>query len=84
MVTLNITLPDDLKKRAEDLAARGGHLSVEEYVQKLIREDAEREIDPQLEALLLEGKDTPAEELTDSEWDGMKNDLRRRFGSRGD
>ena len=84
MVTLNISLPDELKKRAEDLATRGGHASVEAYVQTLIREDVEREIDPELEALLLEGKDTPAEEMTDSDWQQMKDDLRRRFGSRGD
>jgi antitoxin ParD1/3/4 len=83
MVTLNISIPDDLKQKAEAVAARGGHPNVEEYIRTLIREDIEREIDPELEALLLEGKNSPAEEMTDAEWDNMRDDLRRRFGNRG-
>ncbi len=82
MVTLNISIPDELKEKAEEIAARGGHSTVEEYVRTLIQDDIEREIDPELEAQLLEGLDSPARELTDADWERMKDDLRRRFGNR--
>ena len=80
MVKINILLPNDLNKKAKAQAVRAGHPSIEDYVRELIREDVEREIGPDLEAALLKGLDSPAEEMTDAHWAQMRNDLINRHG----
>ena len=78
MATINIVLPDDLKAKAEAHAAQVGHRSLNTYLEELIREDVEREIDPALEAELLKGIASPAVEMTSNDW----NEARRRFRER--
>ena len=80
MTTFNISLSEDLKEKVKTHAARGGHASVEDYLETLIREGLDRELSPEMEAQILEGLDSPAEEMPDAEWDQMKSDLIRRFG----
>jgi hypothetical protein len=43
MVRLNIDLPEDVKARLDALAVRTGHASVEEFVQALLRTEAQVE-----------------------------------------
>jgi predicted DNA-binding protein len=43
MVRLNIDLPEDVKARLDALAARTGHASLEEFVQALLRTEAQVE-----------------------------------------
>ena len=42
MATMNISLPDGLKKFAEEQAASGHYSGTSDYVRDLIRQDAER------------------------------------------
>ena len=80
MVTINVPLPDDLSKRAEAQALKSGHNSIVDFVRSLIRDDVEREIDPELEAALLKGLDSPADEMTDAHWGQLRSDLMKRHG----
>ena len=80
MVKINLMLPDDLGKKAQAHAMRAGHPSIEDYVRALIREDVDREISSELESALLEGLDSPAEEMTAAHWAKMRADLISQHG----
>jgi len=54
MTTLNVSLPEQLKKVADERVAAGRFASHSEYVRNLIRNDQKREARLQLEARLLE------------------------------
>lgn len=56
--TMNISLPDSLKRYVEERVAEGGYGNTSEYVRELIRKDRDerrRLTREELEALLLEG-----------------------------
>jgi antitoxin ParD1/3/4 len=55
MTSLNISLPETLKKFVEQQAEQGGYSTPSEYVRQLLREDQKRNAEDQLEALLLAG-----------------------------
>lgn len=60
MSPLSIQLPEELRSQAEARAAEGGHGSVAEYVEALVRADLDsEEIEDDVEALLLERLDSP-------------------------
>ena len=42
MVTMNISLPEKMKKRVQLRIARGNYANVSDYVRDLIRQDIER------------------------------------------
>ena len=46
MTPLSLNLPTELKAKAEARAAEGGHGSVEQYIESLIRADVEPQTDP--------------------------------------
>jgi len=83
MATVNIVLPDDLKAKAEAHAAQAGHRSLNAYLEELIREDVEREIDPALEAELLKGLAGPAAEMTSNDWNEARKQFRKRHEPAG-
>jgi plasmid stability protein len=86
MTTLSIHLPDELKAALAKRAAESGHASVEAYVEELLRDEA-TQIDhgapagqhvssrQDLEALIRDGANSPAREMTPADWD----DMRRRM-----
>ena len=55
MQSMNISLPDPLKRFVDGQIAQGRYSSVSEYVRELIRADEKRKAEEQLETLLLEG-----------------------------
>ncbi len=55
MQSMNISLPDPLKKFVDGQIAEGRYSSVSEYVRELIRADERRKAEDWLEAMLLEG-----------------------------
>ena len=57
MTSMNVSLPESLRKFAEERAAKG-YSSVSEYFRELIREDQKRLAKERLERLLLEGLDS--------------------------
>ena len=85
MTTLNISLPEDLKKVADELVRRGGYASHSEYVRSLIREDQRRLERESLEAKLLErlaGGDAQA--MGPDDFDKIRSRLKAHLaGTRG-
>ena len=84
MVTMNISLPDDMKAFAEEQAARGGFPTVGEYVRSLLNEAQMRErYRLEINAKLLEALDSgPATAMTQDDWDGIRAELDRRAAMR--
>jgi antitoxin ParD1/3/4 len=88
MARLTLDLPEDLRSKLQARANETGHASIEEHVAALIRADLQADYgapDPlkvrsqdDLEARLLEGLQSPASEMTDADWD----DMRQRFQAR--
>jgi len=72
MQSMNISLPDPLKQFVEAQISMGRYSSASEYVRELIRADEKQKAADQLEALLLEGLNTPASKLTPADWSAIR------------
>ncbi len=55
MDTMNISLPEPMKKFIEEEVSRGGYSTVSEYIRSILREEQKRKAQEKLEAMLLEG-----------------------------
>jgi antitoxin ParD1/3/4 len=73
MQSMNISLPEPLKKFVDGQIAEGRYSSVSEYVRELIRADEKRKAEDRLEAMLLEGLNNAEIELSPADW----NDIRK-------
>jgi antitoxin ParD1/3/4 len=83
MTTLNISLPDGLKRHVDEAAAQGGFSSPAEYVEALVREDHRQKAKAALEAELLKGLDSgPSTEMTRQDWDDIRREVRERSARR--
>ncbi len=74
MQSMNISLPDPLKKFVDAQIAQGRYSSVSEYVRELIRADEKRKAEEQLEAKLLEGLSGVESELTPADWSAIRRE----------
>ena len=74
ITTLNISLPEELRRLLDDEVARGGYGSASEYVRDALRAALHRRAVERLEILALEGLATPDRVMDAAAWD----DLRRR------
>ena len=74
MQSMNISLPDPLKKFVDGQIAQGRYSSVSEYVRELIRADEKRKAEEQLEAKLLEGLSGVESELTPADWSAIRRE----------
>lgn len=63
MSTMNISLPDALRRFVDEQVAGGAYGTSSEYVRELIRKDQDRH---RLRALLLEGARSPAGQTADA------------------
>ncbi len=79
MQSMNISLPDPLKQFVDGQIAQGRYSSVSEYVRELIRAEAKRKAEEQLEARLLEGLNGPESELTPAEWSAIRKEALARL-----
>ncbi len=82
MVTLSISLPDDLKAQAEAWATAGGFASVEQYVQALLRAEVSGapaglsvDDDDAVESLLLSRLDGESVEMDAADFAQMRAKL---------
>jgi antitoxin ParD1/3/4 len=82
MQSMNISLPDSLKKFVDGQIAEGRYSSVSEYVRELIRADEKRKAEDRLEAMLLEGLDSPETELKPSDWADIRKQALARLEAR--
>jgi antitoxin ParD1/3/4 len=72
MTTMNISLPDEMKAFVEAEMAEGGYASASEYLRALIRDAQQRRAKQELEEKLLEGLQSPASEMTKSDWNALR------------
>ena len=82
MESMNISLPDTLKRFVDQQIAKGGYSSVSEYVRELIRTDEKNKAEKALDAKLLEGLNSQASELTSDDWAAIRKEALTRIGIR--
>ena len=78
MTTMNISLPDEMKAFIETQMSQEGYASASEYLRTLIRDAQKRQAKQELEAKLLEGLQSPASEMTDGDWSGLRERIYER------
>ncbi len=74
MQSMNISLPDPLKKFVDGQISTGRYSSVSEYVRELIRTDEKRKAEEFLETKLLEGLGSAESELTPADWRAIRKE----------
>ncbi len=84
MAAINITVPEAMKAFVHEQAAKGGFSNVSEYMRAVIRSLQEREeYRAEIREKLLEAvRSGPPTPLTQSDWDEMRQELRRRHAER--
>jgi antitoxin ParD1/3/4 len=82
MQSMNISLPEPLKRFVDDQIAAGRYSSVSEYVRELIRDDEKRKAEDRLEALLLEGLESEESPLTREDWAAIRREALARVGAK--
>jgi antitoxin ParD1/3/4 len=82
MQTMNISLPDPLKRYVEEQVSAGGYSSASEYVRELLRADQQRKAEARLEELLLEGLQSEPVEATPEYWQQLREDAVARARAR--
>ena len=83
MAILNLTVPDDVKARAEAQAVERGFQSLDAYVASLVDADGAVPVSAELERALLAGLATPTKEMTSAEWDAMRRTFRQSRSASG-
>jgi antitoxin ParD1/3/4 len=74
MTTMNISLPEEMKAFIEAQMASEGFASASEYLRTLIRDEQKRRAKQALEAMLLEGLQGPAVEMTREDWTALRQE----------
>ena len=82
MESMNISLPEPLKQFVDGQISTGRYSSASEYVRELIRADEKRKAEEQLEAMLLEGLNSPESELTTADWKAIRGEALARIQTR--
>ena len=72
MTTLHIALSESLREFVAARVAAGGYVSASDYIDRLVREDQRRQERERVEALLMEGLQSEASEMTQADWDELK------------
>jgi antitoxin ParD1/3/4 len=72
--SLNISLPEGLKAFVKEQVAEGRYSIPSDYVRDLIRSGQKRLAKERLDQLLLEGMETPAEEVTPEYLEKLRRD----------
>lgn len=80
--TMNVSLPESLRKWIAQQVKDGGFGSASEYFRHLTRAEQRRQAQDQLEQLLLEGMKGPAREMTDADWAAIRARIRARAAGR--
>ncbi|MFZ2650142.1 MAG: type II toxin-antitoxin system ParD family antitoxin [Burkholderiaceae bacterium] len=82
MQSMNISLPDPLKRFVDGQVAQGRYSSASEYVRELIRADEKRKGEAELEAKLLEGLNSAESELTPQRLSAIRKEALARVQGR--
>lgn len=82
MESMNISLPEPLKRFVDGQISSGRYSSVSEYVRELIRADEKIKAEEELEAMLLQGLNSPASALTKADWKAIRSEALARVQAR--
>lgn len=82
MTSMNISLPEPMRAFVEDQVSLGSYGTASEYLRDLIRQDQTHKAEARLEALLLEGLQSPTAPLNDEEWARMRQEVHDRLVKR--
>jgi antitoxin ParD1/3/4 len=82
MQSMNISLPEPLKEFVDAQIAAGRYSSVSEYIRELIREDEKRKAEERLEALLFEGLQSEASDLTHLDFEDIRKEALAQLKAR--
>ncbi len=83
MTSLNISLPESMRKFIEEQVEKGGYGTASEYVRGLVRAAQEKDELRRLEQLVLEGLESgPGREMTDADWERLRRVARDRNSKR--
>jgi len=82
MTTMNISLPDELKRFVDEQVTGGGYSSASEYVRELVRADQKRQATERLELELLDAFKTPNDEVTPEYSDELRREALKRVEAR--
>jgi antitoxin ParD1/3/4 len=82
MQSMNISLPEPLKKFVDGQISTGRYSSASEYVRELIRADEKRKAEEQLEAKLLEGLSGVESALTAADWNAIRKEALAKVEAR--
>lgn len=82
MQSMNISLPESMKNFVEAEVAEGGYGTASEFIRELLRDAQKRKSRAKVDALLLEGLQSEASELTRADWSDLKRRVRARARSR--
>jgi antitoxin ParD1/3/4 len=72
MATLNISLPDSQASYVKECVESEGYQTTSEYFRTLIREDQKRKATEIVNALVLEGLNSPTRPVTDQTWELLR------------
>ena len=82
MSSLNISVPESLRKFIEQRTKETNHSTPTKYIRSLIREDQRRAKNKGLTKLLQEGLDSgPATEMTSEDWADIKREVQARLAA---
>jgi antitoxin ParD1/3/4 len=74
MITMNVSVPEDVQAFLEDQMRREGYSSAGDYVVALVRDAQRRRAKQELEAKLLEGLQGQSVEMTAEDWDSIESE----------
>lgn len=82
MESMNISLPEPLKRFVDTQVAKGRYSTASEYIRDLIRADEKRKAEEALEAKLLEGLNSAESDLTPADWRELRQEALARLKAR--
>ena len=82
MSTIQVELPESIKQFVEEQATKEGFDGPGQYIQSVLRELQTRKAKEQLDAALLEGLDSPAQELRPDDWSDIRREALERVAAR--
>jgi antitoxin ParD1/3/4 len=82
MESMNISLPEPLKRFVDTQVAQGRYSTASEYIRDLIRADEKRKAEEALEAKLLEGLNSAESHLSPADWRELRQEALVRLKAR--
>ena len=79
---MTISIPDSVKELVDQEVAGGAFPTAEDYISALVEADQKRKGLERLEALIIEGLDSPSSEMTAQDWEDIRREGLAQLHSR--